>query len=320
MAGLINRLSEFCGLDEQEISRLADRAPNTYKKYYIDKKRGGKRQISHPSKETKLLQYALLQILGPSLHVHQSAFGFVRGLKSPLRENVKRHLDHNFFIKMDIEDFFPSIRPDDIFNALESAKNPIPIILTPDERDLLTKTVFIRSSAGQLGLPIGGVASPILSNSIMYDLDEKFEALAAKSEFVYSRYADDLVFSTNRKNASTDLLAQVKSLLTKTKSPSLRLNNKKTRFMSRNSRVAITGLIITPEHEVSIGRKNKRKLKSLVHSYKVGSISKKDRKYLQGYLAFLLDVEPNYYNRLCQKYGSETVNAALERPINSTSK
>ena len=177
MANLLQRMSEFCGLQPLEITRLACRAPNTYKKYYIDKKKGGKRQIAHPSKETKLLQYALIQILAPSLLPHPSAYGFVRGLKSPLRANASKHLKHAYFLKFDFSDFFPSIIPDDLFLALTRSENPSPFSVTKEEKRLLTDALFIKTSTGGLGLPIGGPASPMLSNGVMYVLDQKVRGL-----------------------------------------------------------------------------------------------------------------------------------------------
>ena len=85
---------------------------------------------------------------------------------------------------------------------------------------------------------------------------------------------------------------------------------------SRATKRSITGLIVTPEGEVSIGRDRKRLVRSMVHRYKQYTRGERDfgkdrRKHLSGLLAFILDVEPDFYNRLVLKYGAETVNAAL---------
>lgn len=83
--------------------------------------------------------------------------------------------------------------------------------------------------------------------------------------------------------------------------------------MSRNCRRSVTGLILTPEGEVTVGRKNKRMLRALLCKAKYGKLSTKSASYLQGYLAFLLDVEPSYFNSLALKYGAELVQGALRR-------
>jgi RNA-directed DNA polymerase len=83
--------------------------------------------------------------------------------------------------------------------------------------------------------------------------------------------------------------------------------------LRRNCRRAVTGLIITPNGDISVGRKNKRMLKALLCQFSHGNISQENTAYLQGYLAFLLDVEPAYFNRLALKYGADVVDRALSR-------
>ena len=111
----------------------------------------------------------------------------------------------------------------------------------------------------------------------------------------------------------------MQTCLERTDSPNLILNDLKTVYMSRGTRRAITGLVVTPQGGVSIGRDRKRYIRSLLHKYsahlaaKNGPMAEEELAFLSGMLAFVLDVEPELYNRLAQKYSSDVVNAALYR-------
>jgi len=321
MSDLVDTVSLFTGLAVPELEKLARVAPSTYRKYAIPKKRGGERRISHPSKETKLLQYATLELLLKDLPVHTAAQGFVRGIKSPLRKNALSHSGNPFLLRVDFSDFFPSVRPNDLLRKIPIDADFSGGKITARDHEFLKKILFVFNHDKSLGLPMGAPTSPCISNVVMHDLDTSLEALAGNFEFVYTRYADDLIFSTRNKDASASLLIEIERVLAKCDHPKVSLNSAKTCFMSRNCRRAVTGLILTPEGAVTVGRKNKRMLRSLLCKAKYGSLGKKEVSYLQGYLAFLLDVEPSYFNSLALKYGAELVQAALRRTeVNSKKK
>lgn len=95
--------------------------------------------------------------------------------------------------------------------------------------------------------------------------------------------------------------------------PSLTINEEKTLFMSRNCRRVVTGMTIDPNGTISIGRARKRFIRSLLNDFKHGALIMKQPHILQGNLAFILDVEPRFYDRLCLKYGAELVLKALRQ-------
>lgn len=313
MRTLIDSISALTGLDSVELIGIANRAQRTYRKYDIPKKKTGMRRIYHPAKETKLLQYAAIDLLISKMPVHEAAVGFIPGLKSPLRVNAERHAVNPYLLRVDFKDFFPSIRPADFFRALDAALPAIDMKITRRDRAFMEKILFVKLHDGTFGLPIGAPASPVVSNVVMLTLDSEIQNLAEAADAVYTRYADDLVFSTGAKHTCTTILEDLGALLYSSNSPAVTLNDSKTCFMSRNCRRAVTGLIITPEGGISIGRSNKRKLKSLLCQSQYGDINSQDAAYLQGYLAFLLDVEPSYFNRLALKYSAEVLDEALKR-------
>ncbi|MCB1206029.1 MAG: retron St85 family RNA-directed DNA polymerase [Verrucomicrobiae bacterium] len=246
MKTLIDSVALLSGLTRPEVIAIAEKAPRTYRKYDIPKKKTGHRRISHPAKETKLLQYAVIDLLLAKMPVHHAAVGFIPGLKSPLKENATRHAKNAFMLRADFKDFFPSIRPTDFYAALAAAPGNLGLEITTADKEFLKKVLFVKDHDGSLGLPIGAPTSPIVSNVVMIELDREIQALSERHDTTYTRYADDLVFSTSTKDISATVLNELNELLAATAIPNLQLNHDKTHFMSRNCRRAVTGLVITP--------------------------------------------------------------------------
>ena len=70
-------------------------------------------------------------------------------------------------------------------------------------------------------------------------------------------------------------------------------------------------MIITTDNNISVGRKKKQIIKSLINSYKYNNINDDKKKYLKGYLSYLLSVEPSYIINLKKKYGEDLINELL---------
>lgn len=308
---LLHSVADVLGFSQAEVSLIAAKAQKTYKHYKIPKKRGGLRSIHHPSKETKSLQYALISILENSLQPHPCAMAYRRNLTSPLRKNAEIHSKFPFTLRVDFKDFFPSITPADLFASLEDPLNLVRIDLSPEDKSFMAQALFTVKKDGSMGLPIGAPSSPLISNAVMRQLDTQIEAYAKTHEFVYSRYADDLMFSCMKKGASKPFLAGLRTLVNASACPRMTINDAKTHFMSRNSRRAVTGLIIAPDGGVSIGRPRKRFIRKLINDFKTRRLSEKQNHVLQGHLAFILDVDPSFYDRLCMKYSAPLILSAL---------
>ena len=147
----------------------------------------------------------------------------------------------------------------------------------------------------------------------MYSLDEQINAIAngISNKVAYSRYADDIIFSTNLRGGCRSFYEAMLELVASTDSPRLAINSSKTMFSSRAGRRVVTGLFIRPDGGISLGRRNKRYIRKLLFDLKRDSIDPEKLTYLSGYLAFTLDVEPDFYNRLALKYGAELLVHAL---------
>jgi RNA-directed DNA polymerase len=123
---------------------------------------------------------------------------------------------------------------------------------------------------------------------------------------MYTRYSDDLYLSTNVPDLLFEMPHKVIKIVRSIDYPrNLWLNKKKTVHTSKKRLRRITGVVLTPEGGISIGRQKKREIRSLIFSW--STLSDSERLSLKGYLAFISSVEPGFINRLCKKYGSQKI-------------
>ncbi|MBL7106114.1 MAG: RNA-directed DNA polymerase [Phycisphaerae bacterium] len=311
---LIDMVATYLGHTREQVLHLSYRAPMTYRRYTIPKKKGGRRLINHPAKQTKSLQYALMNIFLSQLPIHSCAAAYKKKtasehIPSPLLKNAILHAPYSYSVRIDFTDFFHSISSLDLFNRISNND----INLSISDKEFIENCLFVRVPEGQKGLAIGAPSSPIISNIVMYSLDEQINAIAngISDRVAYSRYADDIIFSTNLRGGCNYFYRAMSELVTRTSSPKLVINRSKTMFSSRASRRVVTGLFIRPDGGTSLGRQNKRYIRKLLFDLKRDNIEPRKLTYLSGYLAFALDVEPDFYNRLAHKYGAELLAVAI---------
>lgn len=166
----------------------------------------------------------------------------------------------------------------------------------------------------ELRLSIGAPTSPWLSNVLMYSFDTAVSGLCRGGEVAYTRYADDVTFSSNDPNALRDVEKQLREIVANLRSPRLRFNPKKTIMLSRKSQGRVTGLVLSNDGKVSLGRARKRYLRAAVHHLILGKLSNEEAVQLRGWLAFARDVEPEFVRRLSSRYSPE-MNVAFSKVV-----
>ncbi|TXL12603.1 hypothetical protein BMR05_14875 [Methylococcaceae bacterium HT4] len=305
---ILEGLSKKILLNEPDLWKFISSAPHRYKKYKIEKRNGkGFRDIAQPSKELKFLQNtAVFGIdLFQNLPIHHSAKAYIK--KINIKDNAEAHKLNSYFLKMDFSNFFPSIKPVDFINHIEKHKN-----LTLSEKDklIISKLFFYKKyRKSELVLSVGSPTSPYISNTLMYDFDDIVYKYCIEKKITYTRYADDLTFSTMTKVDLFEIPVFIKSTLNELLYPRILINNDKTVFLSKRTNRHITGLVITNDGKVSIGRKKKRYIQSLVYKYCNSNISEESTSYLKGYLAFCLGIDVDFVISLEKKYGKENIDS-----------
>ncbi len=294
-------------LSSNELQRYVNSCPHRYKTYNIRKRNGGAREISQPSRDLKIVQRFLIdELLIENLMVHKAATAYRKGRN--IVDNARPHLGNQFLLKIDLEEFFPSIKGDD-FEKYLSEKFP----MEEAEVALLTR-IFFKSDNGELKLSIGSPGSPLISNALMFRFDNVISDYADRMNVAYTRYSDDMTFSTNERGALFDWPKMVGDELGRLDYPTLRLNPDKTVFSSKKFNRHVTGITITNEGTASIGRGRKRELRSRL--FNVQNLNAEERRQLRGHIAFAAQVEPDFVEKLGQKYANELQALSRSDPDN----
>src|SRR5436305_13792167 len=109
---ILESMPQDLGLTTEAIERIARSASHNYKTYLVPKRSGGYREIHHPSKQLKGLQRWLLQNVIEHLPVHAAAAAYLKGMS--IRANAERHVNSRFLLRIDLQNFFPSITQVDL--------------------------------------------------------------------------------------------------------------------------------------------------------------------------------------------------------------
>lgn len=307
MMSILKKIAADLAMPVDWVMRIIQRSPYSYKTYFIKKKTGGLREISQPSRETKALQYWVIDNVISKLPIHEVATAYTKG--SSILKNASAHKDNRYMAKFDFKDFFPCITANDFKLHIEKY---YPEKIEDDDVQCLQRICFKRGFGDKiLSLTIGAPSSPSISNTIMYDFDCILSNYCNDRSITYTRYADDLVFSTNISGNLFDLDGFIRSKIKEIKYPSLSINEKKTVFVSKKFQRRVTGLIITNENSISLGRDKKREISSLVHKHSLGLIDRKEVIRLKGLLGFAKNVEPEFILRLTKKYGVKILDSIL---------
>ena len=311
---IIEFLSKSLSTDSSLIKKYILTCPYRYKIYTIPKRSGaGRRTIAQPAKELKYIQKLVCEKFLKSLPIHNACTAYMK--KINIKDNALVHVKNRYLLKMDFKDFFPSIRPPDLINHVESH---LDWDMCKQDKLALKKIFFyLPERKGSHKLSIGAPTSPFISNTIMYEFDTLISKVSRDKTISYSRYADDIAFSTNTKNILFDLPDCVSECLSNCKYPNISLHPDKTVFLSRKGNMHLTGLVLTNDGKVSIGRKKKRFIKSLIYKQLKNELVEEEILFLSGYLSFCWSVEPDFIHRLENKYGKEIIHK-LQRNYRKT--
>lgn len=291
---LIRTLSANLGILPMQLEHIVRTSPLRYKVFTIPKRDGSLRTVAQPAREVKAIQRWLVNDLSSILPVHSAATAYQKGMS--IKINAERHVGSGFLLKMDFKNFFPSIEFGDLCAHLQkyaSSRYDASAI------EMISRLCcWAPGRRPPLRLCIGAPSSPLLSNSVLYDFDCYFAEISTKDEVSYTRYADDLTFSSN----SSDVLKKypniVKEFIASLPFPSLAINTKKTVFASRAGLQMVTGITLTPERNLSVGRDRKRLARSMFHRFSLNRLDENEIEKMIGLLAFIDHIEPGFSLRL----------------------
>ena len=230
-------LSLLLGYDYYYLLSVSNAQYCHYKKYEIPKKNGDKRTIMEPYPALKDVQtWILKNILEPAAKqcVSPVAKAFIPG--KTLRENARFHKNKKTVVALDLHDFFGTVRFYPVYNLFQKLGYNKAVSI------MLTHLCMLHGS-----LPQGAPTSPMLSNMVFFELDKRIFNYCRKRNILYTRYADDLTFSSDKMDQS-HLISYVKMLVTQSR---FTLNEEKTKVMGRGTRQSVTGVVVNDKMQVS---------------------------------------------------------------------
>ena len=309
MAALIEALAIETGIGIFDIRRIATRAPLAYKVYEIPKRTGGTRVIAQPAREVKSLQRAIVEILLKNLPVHSAATAYREGLS--ILDNANRHVANGPLLKLDLKEFFPSLRSRDWERYCRERR----CLETDDDIALSSQLLFRYDYAKRsLRLAIGAPSSPMLSNILMFEFDTLISDTVSKDMVTYTRYADDMTFSAPATGYLIGVKSATSSIIRRLGSPNLCINDKKTVYVTKKYQRTVTGLTLANDGRVTIGRERKRTISATVNRARKGMLDQSECQVLAGTLAYVNAVEPAFVTVLERKYGQNII-ANIKRYI-----
>lgn len=252
-------LAILLGYTPKSLTSIIYQTPQAlkYSTFQIEKKSGGQRTIKAPIPKLKKLQTHLSSVLYECLSEIEEgrneraiSFGFRRHLS--IADNASRHKRRRWVLNLDLEDFFPSFNFGRVRGFFLKDKN--------FNLHAEVATTIAQIACDGTALPQGSPCSPVISELISQILDMRLVRLAKKYKVTYSRYADDITFSSNQKEfpvqlAVPDLTDSNQWVLTDELTgiisrSGFSVNNNKTRMQFRGSRQSVTGLVVNEKMNI----------------------------------------------------------------------
>ena len=272
---LTDKVGDMCELAS------ARRRILSYKEFDIPKKSGGRRRITAPVGKLKGVLKCLSQILAPYYSPLESTHGFAVGRS--VASNASVHVDKNYVLNIDLKDFFPSISSASVKKALLDHG------LNQEVSELISRlvTIPVAKEGSQMtihALPQGSPCSPLISNMVCQNLDRRLAGLAKRFGVEYTRYADDITFSSNHHVYSTsgELLAELYRIVEEC---GFTINEKKTRLQKRGERQEVTGVVVN--EKINSHRSFRKNLRAAVFSAELNGCSRSEFNSIMGRISYL---------------------------------
>ena len=236
----------------KKIGYYLSKRDKKYIHFEIPKKSGGIRKISSPDKFLKKIQRRIVFVLDALYTPKPSANGFVTGRS--IVSNAKSHIGRKYVYNIDLKDFFPTIHYGRIKAVLQIA---------PFKASTEIAHLIAHFSCYKGVLPQGSPLSPILTNIVCQSLDYHLVKLAKHYRCFYSRYADDITFSSNKNLfVKEKFLTELNTIITK---QGFRVNEKKTRLQKNTQRQEVTGIIVNKKSNLK--RDYVKKVRAMLYNW-----------------------------------------------------
>ena len=237
-----------------------------YKPISIPKKDGTARLIEIPCDEIKIVQRRLLKFLEDNYEFLDCQHGFIK--KRSCVTNAAPHVNKKYVLNCDIENFFYNIH----FGRVRGA-----FMSKPFNFNKMVATYISQLVCYNGHLPQGAPTSPFISNIICYSMDKEFSFIAKKNHCKYTRYADDITFSTNLSlfpskiaylNSEKKIVFSERILknLNNGFDKGFKFNEKKTKLSRSCFRQEVTGIVVN--EKLNVSQKYIKRIRAILNNIK----------------------------------------------------
>ena len=259
--------------------------------------------------------YTTIAKQGAPFLPHDSAYAYTAG--RDCYKALQKHQDNasNWFLKLDIKDFFPNCNKELIMDKLTKVF-PFNFLyeLIPTEFETMIDYCLLDNQ-----LPQGTNMSPMITNAIMVEFDVKFSRYCEQHGLIYTRYADDMLISSKDKFNFIHVQNVVINFL-RNLNYNFTIKKEKTRFGSNKGSNWNLGLMLNANNNITIGYKKKKLFKAMINNFICENIlttenkwSIMDIQHLYGLYSYYLRIEPQYITYVItqfdNKYNVNTIRA-----------
>jgi RNA-directed DNA polymerase len=235
------KAKERVTIEGRDLNYYAFKKQDRYINFEIPKKnKDEKRPISAPRYKLKTIQKSLNEVLTSVFEPHKASYGFISN-KSVV-DNARLHVGKNFVYNIDIEGFFPSTE----FRRVKTVLMLRPFSLQQEKETLAFLIANLCCDNG--ALPQGAPTSPTLTNIVCQRLDKRLTQLAKRYKATYTRYADDITFSSYYNIFDKWFKARLKVIIERQER--YKINLGKERLQDWNKRQVVTGVVVNKKLNV----------------------------------------------------------------------
>jgi len=277
-----------------------------YRRFEVAKRNGAPRPIWAPMPMLKTVQRWILRQIVEKLPVHGAAHGFLPGRS--IATNAAEHTGSQIVLQMDVSQFFPTItlpRVRGVFRNAgyrEQVATLLALLCTEAPREIvehLDRTFYV--ATGPRCLPQGAPTSPAITNTLCRRLDHRLAGLAARYQWRYTRYADDLTFSLPAAHQGGAHTAAMLGLARRiVEDEGFAVHPAKTRISRTGGQQRVTGLVVNGAQPPRTPRKLRRQIRAAIHNLKAGRPLHEGEttSTLAGYAAYINMTDPALAARL----------------------
>jgi RNA-directed DNA polymerase len=331
----LKHLAQQTGLSYGFLRSVVERQLDPYEEFTRTRRGGGPmRIISAPEPRLMHLQrWILTRILNP-VPQHSASFAYQHGRSAV--DAASRHVGAHWILKFDLHDFYGSIderQAYKVFGGLGFSPLPAfelarlctrlsPRLRRPSSQNTTDYVIDAYSTMAMGVLPQGGPTSGALANLVARQLDDRLQAFANEKRYTYTRYADDLVFSSVEpfsRDSAASSITEVRRTIQRCR---FTMHEKKTKVVPPGGRQIVLGVVVTRD-----GLQLRREVKSGLHAHvrgveKFGVMAHAQHRgfrsvfgllhHVLGMLSYADQVEPEFVAPLKRRWTAATGHLYLD--------